>query len=771
MIFGPPARAALAAMPAMPALAALAAILAISPLPLAATVDPRIQLVALQGAGDHLRALEETNCLADAEPARARALGLDFLRGHLLERLGRLSEGTEAFALSIGTTPDLAPWARYRLATVQETLGHPEVAAGISATLLAQGAPKALVRPAATLLFRTVRRGGDCRLLRGVPVSALAADTARDHRLVVAECHLRQHETEAARTELRALLSSGEADLTAFRAAELWLTLWPEPAEPELARTLGTVLARQRDFATAIPLLEKALAGVHDPGAGRDAETLYLLARAEFWSGRYAEAGRHFERLASSTHSPATRADALYQQGRSLELAGDWARAQVLFERAFGAEPTGEWSGAALLAAFRLRWLAGDGVGAEQLLARLATARLWRTPFARAAVFAAVSEIEGGDTGERPAARLLAAERSGAAASEEIAYWRGRLAELRNDASAAVGFYLQVLRERPHHPLASAARGRLRRPELAAAAERIGRQRAAGRSFDEAWAAWALLGENQSSGAAARERGLAALRTQPGLAAWVEWQPVPVASWPLWTGPLLQPEERLLALGQWREGGAVQARYFPAQQQPLAFTLAHELESAGATDRAIDVAERLFSGRPSRIPIDWVSPALRRLLYPLPYRDRLRQVVGGEADNLFLLAAVMREESRFQPEAVSAAAARGLAQLVLPTARRLAANLGWKGLRAEDLHRPDISIALGGAYLTELERRFGAGANARPMIVAAYNAGEDQAALWRRYCQTEEPEEYLAKVGFRETRAYLVRVLESRSQYAALYSN
>jgi len=750
-------------------LATLAATVPGTTVPLASSLDPRIQLIELQAAGDNLRALEQTNCLADAEPSRSRALGLDFLRGHLLERLGRLSEGTEAFALAIGTTPELAPWARYRLAAVQESLGHPEVAAGISATLLAQGAPKALVRPAAALLFRTVRRGGDCRLLRGVPASALAADTARDFRLIVAECHLRQQRPDDARAELRDLLSSGEVDLAAFRAAELWLALWPEPSEPELARALGTVLARQRDFAAAIPLLEKALAAVRDPGSGRDAETLYLLARAEFWSGRYSEAGRHFERLAASAHQPATRADALYQQARSLELGGDWPRAQLLFERAHAAEPTGEWSGAALLAAFRLRWLAGDSAGAEQLLALLATARSWRTPFARAALFAAVSEIEGGEAGERPAGRLLAAERSGAAAHEEIAYWRGRLAELRGDSSAAIGFYLQVLRERPHHPLAAAARRRLARRELAGAADRIGRERAAGRSFEEAWAAWALLGDGQASGARARERGLASLRAQPQLAEWVEWQPVPVASWPLWTNPIAQPEERLLALGLWREGSSAQARYFPTHRQPLAFTLAHELDSAGATDRAIEVAERLFTRLPRRIPFDWVSPALRRLLYPLPYRDRLRQVAGGETDDPYLLAAVMREESRFQPEAVSPAAARGLAQLVLPTARRLAAGLGWKGLRAEDLHRPEVSIALGGAYLSELERRFGAGAESLPTIVAAYNAGEDQAALWRRYCKTTEPEEYLAKVGFRETRAYLARVLESRSQYAALY--
>ena len=746
--------------------------LALASMLLAVSIDPRIQLVELQSAGENLRALEEADCLADAEPAHARAIGLDFLRGHLLERLGRLSEGTAAFAQAIGSSPDFAPWARYRLAKVQEALGHPEVAAGISATLLAQGAPKSLVRPTAALLFRSVRSGGDCRLLRGVPTATLAPDTARDFRLMLAECHLRNDQQREARQELEQLLAAGDADLAAFRAAEIWLSLWPEVRDPELARTLGTVLARQRDFDAAIPLLARALAVTPDVGAGRGAETLYFLARAEFWSGRYAEAGRHFDRLAAAAHSSATRADALYQQGRSLELAGDWARAQVLFEHAYAAEPAGEWSGAALLSAFRLRWLAGDAAGSEQLFRLLATERSWRSAFVRAALFAAVSEIEHGDASERPAARLVAAERSGAAAGEELAYWRGRLAELRLQPDAAIGFYLQVLRQRPYHPLAAAARRRLERPELAAAAQRVGRQRAAGRSFDDAYAAWALLGEAQASGGLARERGLAALRAQPALAAWVDWQPVPVAAWPIWSVALLQPEERLLALGLWSEGSAAQARFFPSQQRPLAFTLAHELGSSGATDRAIEVAERLFSSVPERLPIEWVSPALRRLLYPLPYRARLEERFGGDADALDLLAAVMREESRFQPEAVSPAAARGLAQFVLPTARRLAKALGWAGIGPEDLHRPEVSIALGAAYLAELGQRFGKGGTANavaPMTVAAYNAGEDQAALWRRYCQTAEPEEYLAKVGFRETRAYLVRVLESRAQYAALY--
>lgn len=736
---------------------------------LAATVDPRINLVELQGAGDHHRALEAANCLADAEPGEARALGLDVLRGHLLERLGRPGEATEAFAQAIGATPELAPWARYRLAAVQETLGHPEVAAGISATLLAQGAPKSLLRPAATLLFRTVRLGGDCRLLRGVPAAALPADLARDFRLMLAECHLRAQRTEEARQELRALLSSGESDLAAFRAAELWLARWPQPDSRDLARKLGTVLAKQRDFAAAVPLLEQALEGTTDLGSGDDSAALYLLARAEFWSGKFAAAAGHFDRLAAVARQAAIRADARYQQARSLELAGDWASALRLFEEAYAAEPLGEWSGAAVLSSFRLRWLAGDEAGADKLLEHLASQRIWRSSLARGALFAAVSGIVRGDGSERPAAHLRAAELSGAAAREDLAYWRGRIAELRGESPAAVGHYLEVLRERPFHPLATAARARLLQPNLAATAQQIGRQRAVGRTFDDAWAAWALLGDSHASGSAARERGLVALRAQPALAAWIDWQPMAVAAWPIWSAAHLAPEGQLLALGLWREGSGAQSRHFPSHQRHLAFSLAQQLESAGASDRAIELAELHFAARPERVPLDWVSSTLRRLLFPLPYRQWLREQVGDDAEDLFLLAAVMREESRFQPEAVSPAAARGLAQLVLPTARRLARDLGWGEIRAEHLHRPEVSIALGAAYLAELEGRFGEGANRRPMVVAAYNAGEDQAALWRRYCQTDEPEEYLAKVGFRETRAYLVRVLESRAQYAALY--
>jgi soluble lytic murein transglycosylase len=87
-------------------------------------------------------------------------------------------------------------------------------------------------------------------------------------------------------------------------------------------------------------------------------------------------------------------------------------------------------------------------------------------------------------------------------------------------------------------------------------------------------------------------------------------------------------------------------------------------------------------------------------------------------------------------------------------------------LEADDLYRPEVAIDLGGAYLAQLLHTF----RGSPHIaIAAYDAGESQARLWRTWCFTPEPEEYFTKVGFRETRLHLAQVLAAWSQYQRLY--
>ncbi|KAB2953187.1 MAG: lytic transglycosylase domain-containing protein, partial [Thermoanaerobaculia bacterium] len=276
-----------------------------------------------------------------------------------------------------------------------------------------------------------------------------------------------------------------------------------------------------------------------------------------------------------------------------------------------------------------------------------------------------------------------------------------------------------------------------------------------------------LLGEQDPVGREARRRGLELLARRRRAADWVSWTPVPVAEWPLWEADRARPEERLLSLGLYVEARDALVRHFPTSRPRLAFTgAARLLEREAGVRRAVAIAEALFENLPREVPAEWVAPELRRMLHPYPWAALIRAQASAYRIDPALLAALIREESRFDPGAVSPAAARGLAQLTRPTAGRLAGAIGLREPEPRDLLRPDLSIALGAAHLAELSRQFPA---AEMVVVAAYNAGSDQAALWRRACATREPEEYLAKIGFRETRAYVIRVFESRAIYRALY--
>jgi hypothetical protein len=129
-----------------------AALAALGGEPALRAADPRPEIVALEMAGDVSGALNELHAALRADPAQARRLGLLYLRGHLLERLGRLREAADAFAASIAGEPALAPYARLRIARLQDRHGHPEVPAGLAALLLAAAPPPGPVGPATEIL-------------------------------------------------------------------------------------------------------------------------------------------------------------------------------------------------------------------------------------------------------------------------------------------------------------------------------------------------------------------------------------------------------------------------------------------------------------------------------------------------------------------------------------------------------------------------------------------------------------------------------------------
>ena len=121
----------------------------------------------------------------------------------------------------------------------------------------------------------------------------------------------------------------------------------------------------------------------------------------------------------------------------------------------------------------------------------------------------------------------------------------------------------------------------------------------------------------------------------------------------------------------------------------------------------------------------------------------------------------MRQESRFDPHALSAAGARGLMQFIPETAVLLGRRLGLE-LKPDDLYRPEVSIALAALYLRDLFQRY---RGFTPAVVAAYNAGEQAADGWLALSPSRTPEAYVREIGYGETRDYVKRVLLGRSRY------
>lgn len=153
-----------------------------------------------------------------------------------------------------------------------------------------------------------------------------------------------------------------------------------------------------------------------------------------------------------------------------------------------------------------------------------------------------------------------------------------------------------------------------------------------------------------------------------------------------------------------------------------------------------------------------------RLVYPFPYRDFVETYAERHGLDPLLVAAVIREESGFDPRARSGVGARGLMQLMPRTARWAAPKAGVTGFGVDDLEDPETNIRLGCWYLSYLSRLYEGDLS---MMLAAYNGGEGNVARWRRE-RGHEPEELLT-AAFPETRRYVKRGLTTYRNYRFLY--
>ncbi len=154
---------------------------------------------------------------------------------------------------------------------------------------------------------------------------------------------------------------------------------------------------------------------------------------------------------------------------------------------------------------------------------------------------------------------------------------------------------------------------------------------------------------------------------------------------------------------------------------------------------------------------------LFKSMYPLRYEDEITASAATHGVDPYLVAAVIRSESSWDPEASSHQGARGLMQLMPETAQDMVAKglVDGKRYSYENLEDPTINIEYGCAYLSYLLAYFN---GATDRAIAAYNAGMGNVDGWAKQDKLLHN-----AITFPETQAYLVRVNMAKARYQELY--
>ena len=153
---------------------------------------------------------------------------------------------------------------------------------------------------------------------------------------------------------------------------------------------------------------------------------------------------------------------------------------------------------------------------------------------------------------------------------------------------------------------------------------------------------------------------------------------------------------------------------------------------------------------------------LYQLRFPLHHQDTIRREAARNRLDQAWIAAEIRAESVFDPNARSSADARGLMQVVPGTGADVARKLGlaWGG--DQSLYDADTNIVLGTAYLRQLMDKYGG----KPyQVMAGYNAGPVPLGRWMSQRPAMDADFWIETISYKETREYVARVLSFSTVY------
>ena len=423
--------------------------------------------------------------------------------------------------------------------------------------------------------------------------------------------------------------------------------------------------------------------------------------------GRHAEAAPQFLRV----HTPRARAaSAAYQHARALVRSGQETKGRAALDRVLRLYPRD--TAAASIALFLLGDLSSDDRADQtarryfrRVVTRYPTSRFAPTAGFRAAMIALLADSAGRAATEFDA---LAEQYPRSDEAGAALYWAGRAWAAAGDSAAAADRWERLAAGDPGSYYTGLAARRLGRPAW---------------SPDPAPDSFAPIPDADSAMARA------ALLVRLGLAVESRWE------YDRLVRRSESSPERLLALAN-------------------AFRN-HDLAS-----QAIQLARRALAlGAPA-------DARTYRLLYPVVLEDALLAEAREHGLDAGFVAALIRQESMFNPAATSPVGARGLMQVMPDLGGKLARSLDYPVWDPVLLYQPDVSLQLGAFHLQELAGRY-----IQPVhVLAAYNAGARRVERWSQRVGVDDPEVFTERIPFAETRGYVRAIQRNQEVYRSLYA-
>jgi soluble lytic murein transglycosylase len=232
---------------------------------------------------------------------------------------------------------------------------------------------------------------------------------------------------------------------------------------------------------------------------------------------------------------------------------------------------------------------------------------------------------------------------------------------------------------------------------------------------------------------------------------------------PLPTAPRI---ELLIATGLHREAlGELQyAQRVWGDSAQIQATIAYVQQRLGNVRAGINAMKRAY---PQYLAVGGESlpSEIRQVIFPLDYWPLLQKYGAAKGIDPYLLAALVLQESNFDPAVVSSARAVGLMQVLPSSGRAYAKVLGLRSFSSLKLNDPETNIQIGTSIFANTIKRFG-GVH---FALAAYNAGDRRVSAWRRERPDLAQDEFIDDIPFPETQNYVKRILGTAEDYRRLY--